>query len=86
MVPPGDSRSISGRRRRRAVSGSANTDGTLSLHATATGRAWARTLRDTVVELLESDVAIVVPAREWGPELMEYSDDALRTELERREG
>jgi hypothetical protein len=64
----------------------ANTDGTLSLHATATGRAWARTLRDTVVELLESDVAIVVPAREWGPELMEYSDDALRTELKRREG
>lgn len=62
-----------------------NTDGTLSLHATATGRAWARTLRDTVVELLDSDAPIVPASREWGPELMEYSDDALRTELKRRE-
>ncbi len=61
-----------------------NTDGTLSLHATATGRAWARTLRDPVVELLESDAPLSVPSREWGPELMQYSDDALRTELKRR--
>jgi len=62
-----------------------NTDGTLSLHSTATGRAWARTLRDAVVELLESDTPIVAPTKEWGPELMEYADDALRTELKRRE-
>ncbi len=62
-----------------------NTDGTLSLHGTATGRAWARTLRDRVVELLESDAPMPAAWREWGPELMEYSDDALRTELKRRE-
>jgi hypothetical protein len=61
-----------------------NTDGTLSLHGTATGRAWARTLRDTVVELLEGDVPLVTGSREWDPELMAYSDDALRTELGRR--
>ena len=63
-----------------------NTDGTLSLHATATGRAWARTLRDTVVELLESEAPLVASSQEWGPELMAYSDDALRTEMKRREG
>ena len=62
-----------------------NTDGTLSLHATATGRAWARTLRDTVVELLEADTPLTAGSQEWGPELMAYSDDALRTELKRRE-
>ena len=62
-----------------------NTDGTLSLHGTATGRAWARTLRDTVVELMEAETPVVPASREWGPELMEYSDDALRTEMKRRE-
>lgn len=62
-----------------------NTDGTLSLHQTATGRAWARTLRDTVVELLGRDGMAAIPSREWGPELMSYSDDALRTELKRRQ-
>jgi len=62
-----------------------NTDGTLSQHGAATGRAWARTIRDTVAELLATDVPTVIPSREWGPELMEYADDALRTELKRRE-
>ncbi|NNC40872.1 MAG: hypothetical protein HKN80_10120 [Acidimicrobiia bacterium] len=62
-----------------------NTDGTLSLHATATGRAWARTLRDPIVELLASDAPIISATAEWGPELMGYSEDALRTELKRRE-
>ncbi len=62
-----------------------NTDGTLSLHSTATGRAWARTLRDTVVELLEADTPLSAGSQEWGPELMAYSNDALRTELKRRE-
>lgn len=62
-----------------------NTDGTLSLHGTATGRAWARTLRDTVVDLLEADTPVVPASREWGPELMEYSVDALQAELGRRE-
>jgi len=61
-----------------------NTDGTLSLHGTATGRAWARTLRDTVQELLERAAPGRPPARPWGPELMAYSAEALHHELERR--
>lgn len=63
-----------------------NTDGTLSLHATATGRAWARTLRDPVEELLASQPLEPSPTREWDVELLAYTDDALRTELKRREG
>lgn len=62
-----------------------NTDATLSLHATATGRAWARTLRDPVEELLGAQPEPPA-AREWGPELMGYSEEALRTELDRRAG
>ena len=62
-----------------------NTDGTLSLHASASGRAWARTLRDPVEELLAADTPLPIAAREWDPELMAYSDDALRAELQRRE-
>jgi hypothetical protein len=62
-----------------------NTDATLTLHSTATGRAWARTLRDSVVELLERDFPF--PAqRSWDESLIGYSDDALRAELARREG
>jgi hypothetical protein len=61
-----------------------NTDGTLSLHGTATGRAWARTLRDTVQELLERAARQPLTARPWGPELMEYAAEALHHELERR--
>lgn len=61
-----------------------NTDGSLSQHGVATGRAWARTLRDVVGELLSRDVPLTGPTREWGAELMEYSDEALRTELTRR--
>ncbi len=61
-----------------------NTDGTLSLHQSVTGRAWARTLRDPVVELLGMDGPATIASREWGPELMEYTDAALRTELKRR--
>jgi len=62
----------------------ANTDGTLTHHGTATGRAWARTLRDTVVELLERDVPLAETRRPWDPHLMAYSDEALREELRRR--
>ncbi len=62
-----------------------NTDGSLSRHATATGRAWARTVRDTVVELISSEIATPFPSREWDAGLMEYADDALRTELKRRQ-
>jgi hypothetical protein len=62
----------------------ANTDGTLSLHASASGRAWARTLRDPIVDLLAADTPIPIAVREWSPDLMEYSEEALRVELKRR--
>lgn len=58
-----------------------NADSTLSHHAEASGRAWARTLRDTVVELLAEDLA-----PDW-VELVDLSlvpDDALLTEVRRR--
>lgn len=61
-----------------------NTDGTLSLHGTAAGRAWARTLRDTVAELLERDAPIDPAAKPWDPGLMAYTTEALRHELGRR--
>ncbi len=64
----------------------ANTDGTLSHHATATGRAWARTLRDTVADLLDRERPITIAERAWDPVLMSYSEEALRQELERRSG
>ncbi len=61
----------------------ANTDGTLSFHGAATGRAWARTLRDVVAELLASDRPL--PAgRPWDPALASYSTAALQEELARR--
>lgn len=62
-----------------------NTDATLSLRETATGRAWARTLRDTVADLVASDVPFAPATAEWDPDLMRYSTEALRHELQRRE-
>lgn len=62
----------------------ANTDGTLSLRATAAGRAWARTLRDTVADML--DTGPPPTARPWEPALMGYSIEALEEELARRRG
>ena len=59
-------------------------DGTLSQRGEAKGRAWARTLRDTVERLLEDAAAAPLPAHEWDPQLMRYSDAALHEELERR--
>lgn len=63
----------------------AHPDGTLSHHATATGRAWARTLRDPVADLLDRDLPLPGPQRPWEPALMEFTDEALREELARRE-
>jgi hypothetical protein len=63
----------------------AHPDGTLSHHATATGRAWARTLRDPVADLLERDLPLPASQRPWEPVLMEFTDEALREELTRRE-
>ena len=56
----------------------ANPDGTLSHHATAKGRAWARTLRDAVVELLRG------PEPDWSTALSGYPEAALAEELTRR--
>jgi len=62
-----------------------NTDATLSLRQTATGRAWARTLRDTVADLVASDIPFTPASADWDPSLMGYSTEALRHELDRRD-
>ena len=59
-----------------------NADATLSSEGDAEGRAWARTLRDTAVELLARDV--VVDELPWEPGLMRYTSEALAEELRRR--
>ncbi len=59
-----------------------NGDATLSTEAGAEGRAWARTLRDGVVEMLGVEPSI--DELPWSPELMRYSTAALAEELERR--
>lgn len=58
-----------------------NPDATISLEGEASGRAWARTLRDTVERLLDSDRPVHL---EWQPELTTFSDGALAEELTRR--
>ena len=61
-----------------------NADGTLTHCQSAKGRAWARTLRDGVVEMLDGDRA---PAQErpWEPDLLSYSDAAILEEVRRRD-
>lgn len=54
-----------------------NPDGSLSHQGTAAGRAWARTLRDTVMALLDQD-------RPSTPDLGSYPDRWLAEELTRR--
>ena len=61
-----------------------NADGTMSHVSNAKGRAWARTLRDDVVRLLADEDEVPVTERPWGPELLQYSRDALQEELRRR--
>lgn len=61
-----------------------NSDGTMSDIAAVKGRAWARTLRDQVVELLAETQEAPITQREWGPELLQYSTGALEEELRRR--
>jgi hypothetical protein len=63
-----------------------NTDATITLHATATGRAWARTLRDPVADLVAREQPITAGAKAWDPALMGYTVDALQEELQRRRG
>jgi len=62
----------------------ANSDGTLSHHISAKGRAWARTVRDTVVDLLAGSDSGPLPRLDWHPDLMRYDSAALLEELRRR--
>jgi hypothetical protein len=81
-LPPGSVLLLYGERGSRAnPQGEArlytvNSDATLTLHAEAQGRAWARTLRDRAEELLGA------PPPE--PDLSGWSDGALAAELNRR--
>lgn len=59
----------------------ANADATLSHQSSARGRAWARTLRDTVERLLDTDRPVHL---DWQPALETFNDDALAEELTRR--
>jgi len=60
-----------------------NGDSTLTKHDESSGRAWARTLRDSVKELLAGDGP--KPGElEWRPELMLYRDEAVIHEAKRR--
>lgn len=61
-----------------------NTDGTMSLITAAKGRAWARTLRDEVVALLDDADEVPIELKAWDAVLMGYSDQALEEELRRR--
>lgn len=63
-----------------------NSDATLSPRAAARGRAWARTLRDPIEDLLAEQAEAPIERQGWGPELMGYTTDALREELGRRDG
>lgn len=62
----------------------ANGDGTLTHEQTATGRAWARTLRDRVAELLLRAAELPTRGIDWEPAIMLYSDDAILEEVRRR--
>lgn len=59
-------------------------DGTTSAVAEAKGRAWARTLRDRVVELLDEQRGAPIGGKTWDPVLMQYATEALESELARR--
>jgi len=63
-----------------------NTDATITLHATASGRAWARTLRDPVADLVAREQPIIAGVKPWDSILMGYAIDALEEELQRRRG
>ena len=61
-----------------------NADATLTPQAAAKGRAWARTLRDRVAELLADRSDDPPGQQDWGPELVLFNDQALVDELQRR--
>lgn len=60
----------------------ANADGTMSYEAGSSGRAWARTLRDKVEELVATETD--GHQLDWTPDLMRFSDAAIIEEYERR--
>jgi hypothetical protein len=62
----------------------ANGDGTLSHEQSASGRAWARTLRDRVSELLFQQAESPPTGLAWDVDLVRYSDDAIIEEMRRR--
>ena len=61
-----------------------NSDATLSLRASARGRAWARTLRDTIEDLLAEVDEAPIERLGWNPDLLRYSDEAIAEEANRR--
>ena len=63
-----------------------NADATMSQRSAARGRAWARTLRDPIEDLLAEQAETPIRALDWTPELMRFTSDALREELDRRDG
>jgi hypothetical protein len=62
----------------------ANGDGTLSHVQSASGRAWARTLRDRTAELIIDRAESPPVGLAWDESLMSYGDDAILEELRRR--
>jgi hypothetical protein len=62
----------------------ANPDATVTPHSSGKGRAWARTIRDDVVRLLDEQAERPVAVRGWAPDLLLYADEALVEELRRR--
>lgn len=61
-----------------------NSDATTTPIVSAKGRAWARTLRDQVVELLAEAGEVPIVGKPWDPSLLQYSDDAIAEEVKRR--
>jgi hypothetical protein len=61
-----------------------NSDGTMSPITAAKGRAWARTLRDQIVELLADSADTPIAQIDWDPSLLRYTTEALHEELRRR--
>jgi hypothetical protein len=62
-----------------------NSDATLSLRGSARGRAWARTLRDTIEDLLAEVADTPIQLLDWSPDLIRYTDEAITEEANRRD-
>ncbi len=60
-----------------------NADATMSHEKSASGPAWARTIRDSVADLVAREPH-APEELDWDPSLIRYSTEALRRELDRR--